>query len=310
MNLLPSPISPAPAAPCPKLTATRRAKGFSIMIPRSPEIAGTIIRLLGSWVLSMSFTAASAAAEDGAAFSQGSAWKYTVGAGAMVMPNYEGSKHYVIRPLPMLDVSWEDTVSLSAVEGLKVTARPLPDKGFFVSGGIGYWAGRKEGVDKHHGDSLRGLGNLSGGAVGKFQTGYRLGAFRVAVDVERDIHDDRHGTTVTPNIGYAIIQRRDFRLNAKAAASWADDDYMQNMFGITPGQAASSLKHYQVFKPGAGLKDAQIGLSADYRVTSSVSVFALANVSRLLGDAADSPIVKTQGSKNQFGGGLGIAYHF
>ncbi|MDR3488567.1 MAG: MipA/OmpV family protein [Bradyrhizobium sp.] len=238
-----------------------------------------------------------------------SGWNYTVGAGALAMPNYEGSKHYVINPLPMLTASWRDTVSISAVEGLKVTMRPLSDQGFFVSGGVGYWLGRKEGVDKHHGDTLRGLGNISGGGVGKLGVGYRYNALSFGLDVARDIND-REGTTVTPYGGYKIYQSRSFSLSGKLSTTWADDNYMQNIFGITPAQARNSLKHYAPFTAEAGLKDIKFGLTANYSITPSVSLVAMTDVARLLGDAADSPIVKTQGSANQFSGGVGVTYRF
>lgn len=237
-------------------------------------------------------------------------WNFTVGGGPMVMPNYEGSKHYIISGLPMLEASWRDGVSLSAAEGLKVTLRPLPDQGFFVSGGIGYWLGRKEGVDKHHGDTLRGLGNLSGGGIGKLGMGYRYDALSAGLDVARDIEGDRDGTTVTPYAGYKIYQSRRFNLSAKISATWADDNYMQHIFGITPVQSLDSLKHYAPFKAEAGLKDATLRLSAAYNITSSVSLFTMASLSRLLDDAADSPIVKTQGSPNQITGSLGMTYRF
>jgi outer membrane scaffolding protein for murein synthesis (MipA/OmpV family) len=241
---------------------------------------------------------------------QGSDWNYTVGGGAIAAPDYEGSKHDVIRPLPMLEASWRDAISLSTTEGLKVVMRPLSDKGFFVSGDLGYWLGRKEGVDKHHGDTLRGLGNLSGGAVGKLETGYRYGAASIGFDVTRDLGNDRDGTTVTPYVGYKIYQSRSFRLNGRVSTSWADDNYMNNLFGITSAQSRNSLYRYTPYTAEAGMKDVKFGLTAGYSITRSISLFAMADFARLLDDAADNPIVKTEGSKEQFSGGMGLTYRF
>lgn len=237
-------------------------------------------------------------------------WNYTVGGGPLVMPNYEGSKHYMVTGLPMLEASWRDAISLSAAEGLKIRIKPFSDESFFVSGGIGYWLGRKEGVDKDNGDTLRGLGNLSGGAVGKLGAGYQFNALSLGLDAARDIHNDRDGTTVTPYVSYKVYQGRNFSLSGKVSTTWADDNYMQNIFGVTPEQARNSLKHYAPFTAESGLKDVKFGLTANYRITQSVSLFAMADVAHLLGDAADSPIVKTQGSKEQFSGSVGLKYCF
>lgn len=224
------------------------------------------------------------------------------------MPDYEGSKHYMVSGLPMLAVSWRDAVSLSAAEGLNIKITPLSDKGFFISSGLGYWLGRRERADKDQGDALRGLGNLSGGAVGKLGTGYQYNASSLGLDVARDIHDDRDGTTVSPYAGYKIYQGEAFTLSGKVSATWADDNYMKNIFGITPAQARNSLKHYAPYTAEAGVKDTKFGVTAGYSITPSMSVFAITDMAYLLGDAADSPIVKDQGSQKQFNGSIGLTY--
>ena len=188
--------------------------------------------------------------------------------------------------------------------------RPLSDKGFFVAGDLGYWGGRQEGVDKNHGDTLRGLGNLSGGAVGKLGLGYQYNALSVGVDVARDLGNDRDGTTVTPYAGYKIYKSQSFRLSGKISTIWADDNYMNNIFGVTGAQSINSLYHYTPYTAEAGMKDVRFGLTANYSITQSISLFATADVTRLLDDAADSPIVKTQGSNEQFSGGMGLTYRF
>lgn len=268
------------------------------------------IWLLATCVLVFSLFHAAAAQDANRTATQHSDWNFTIGGGPMVTPNYEGSKHYLLQPLPMLETSWRDTISLSAVEGLKIVERPLADKGFSITGSLGYWLGRKEGVDKHHGDTLRGLGNLSGGGVGKLEMGYQYNAFSIGLGGARDIGNDRDGTTATLSAGYKIYQSQTFQLGSKISTTWADDNYMNNIFGITPAQARDSLKHYSPYKAEAGLKDVRLGLTANYGITRSLSLFAIADVAHLLGDAADSPIVKTQGAKEQISGGLGLVYHF
>lgn len=237
-------------------------------------------------------------------------WVFKVGAGGMVGPTYEGSKHYKMEPMPIVEVSWRDTISLSPKDGLKAVFRPLDDKGFSVSGSVGYWRGRKEGVDKDNEDALRGLGNLSGNAVANLGLGYRFKAVSVGLNVARDLGGDRDGTAVTLKGGYKIFQNEKFRVNGDISTTWVDDNYMQALFGITTVQSERSPKRYSVYDAGAGMKDVKIGLNAGYAITSSVDLFAKTEYGRLVGDAADSPIVKGQGSENQFSGGLGLTYRF
>ena len=39
-------------------------------------------------------------------------WEVTLGAGAGMRPTFEGSDRYTVRPLPVLSVTWRDTISL------------------------------------------------------------------------------------------------------------------------------------------------------------------------------------------------------
>lgn len=263
-----------------------------------------------SLVLGLAVVMPALADEPKRADGKPSDWAFKVGAGVMVGPTYEGSKHYEVQPLPMVEVSWRDTVLLSPKDGLKVVLRPLDDKGVSISGSVGYWGGRKEGADKDHDDALRGLGNLSGNAVGRLGLEYRYKAVTAGLNLARDIGGDRDGTTVTLKGGYKIYQNKAFRVHTELSTTWADDNYMESLFGITGEQARRSPKQYSVHDAKAGVKDAKIALNAGYAVTASIDLFARTEFGRLLGDAADSPIVKNQGSENQVSGGLGLVYRF
>lgn len=72
--------------------------------------------------------------------------------------------------------------------------------------------------------------------------------------------------------------------------------YMQTNFGITPEQAARSS--YAVYRPGAGLRD--LGLSAGLRHDFSEDWFAFGGLrfGRLVGPAADSPLVREASSRS------------
>lgn len=268
----------------------------------SPRIPRACLRT-AAWAVALAAAPPVAAQEP-------SEWVYSLGVGVVGMPTYEGSKNHTAMPLPILGVSWRDTVSLNTLEGLKISVNPSSDRGVYFGGGVGYWLGRPDDADKDHGDALRGLGDVSGGAIGKLEIGYRVDALSIGVEAARDILSDRDGTTISPNVAYRIYRSETFNLTGKVSATWADDNYMTNIFGITPRQAANSKLRYAPYTAEADFKDVKASLSASYAFTPSISTFAAIEGARLLGSAADSPIVKDRGSENQFTATLGLAYRF
>ena len=80
---------------------------------------------------------------------------------------------------------------------------------------------------------------------------------------------------------------------------------MESFFGVSSKQSANSgLKRYDA---DAGIKDIKLGLSTGYKITNRWRVGGMVEYKRMVGDAADSPIVE---DKNQFVAGIGISYHF
>jgi outer membrane protein len=80
---------------------------------------------------------------------------------------------------------------------------------------------------------------------------------------------------------------------------------MDSYFGIDSAQAdRSGLARYQ---PTSGLKDVSARLTAQYALTERLSLTSLVGTSRLVGEAADSPMVR---QKTQFQTLLGGSYSF
>src|SRR5438067_2222762 len=72
---------------------------------------------------------------------------------------------------------------------------------------------------------------------------------------------------------------------AVASGTWASGDYMENFFGVTPGDAAhSGLRPYDA---NSGFKDVAFSASLTYSLSAHWSLTALGSYERLLGDAAD-----------------------
>jgi len=81
---------------------------------------------------------------------------------------------------------------------------------------------------------------------------------------------------------------------------------METYFGISPAQSARS--GYDVYEADGGFKDVGVTLGLDYMFTERIGIGGRAQYKRLLGDAADSPIVDNEGSADQFLSTLFLTY--
>ena len=230
-------------------------------------------------------------------------WSVTIGAGGLYSPDYEGSDDYEFRALPYLAVTYQDWLSFSVPEGLKIAF--LNADGFKA----GVLAGYR--FDRDAGDNiaLAGWGDVDGAIeLGAFAE-YRQGPIRVELDVRQDVSGAHEGTVAKLSARYATrIAGAMFSVGPQL--TWASDDYTQTYFGITPAQAASAVLVYAPYQADGGIKDYGLSATVVVPLDDQWSVTGLASVNWLTGDAADSPIVAVQGSETQFMAGLFVGYRF
>uniref|UniRef100_UPI001A97924E MipA/OmpV family protein n=1 Tax=Arenibaculum pallidiluteum TaxID=2812559 RepID=UPI001A97924E len=234
-------------------------------------------------------------------------WSLTLGGGALFTPDYEGSDENEVVPVPIVDLSWRDRIRVTTLGGPGIFATPLISEGLRLDLGIRYDFGRDEGDN----DALRGLGDLDVGAVAVARLGYELGPVDLGLELARDVTGDREGLAATVEAEYelALLDER-ARLSVTPHVTWADDEYMGNTFGITAAQAARSARRYTRYDAEAGLKDAGLAVGLGYDLTDSIHVMGRIDYTRLLGDAADSPLVDREGSADQLSALVGLSYRW
>ncbi len=233
-------------------------------------------------------------------------WQVMLGAGAIYAPDFEGSDEFEVQPFPFISVEYRDLayirgpeigvniIRLKATEDFSIKAGPL----------VRYRRDRKEKRNK----DLRGLGDVgtaieAGGAL-SFE--YRQAWVRLSL--AKDVADGHGGLVGEGEAGVRFNLSDTLIASATAKASWADKDYMGTYFGVTAAQAARS--GLPVYRAESGLKDVGAGLSLSYMLGRNWMVTAVGGYSRLMGDAADAPLVVRRGSPDQFHGGLFLAYRF
>lgn len=85
---------------------------------------------------------------------------------------------------------------------------------------------------------------------------------------------------------------------------FSDAKYQRAYFGVSEATALES--GLEPHRPGSGLHAVAATGAMQYSLGGGWGLFGYARYERLVGDAADSPIVRELGSPNQYSAGLGI----
>lgn len=230
-----------------------------------------------------------------------------LGLGPAVSPGYEGSERYKIKAVPLISLRYRDLITVdnnnvrvnmfgldSSVGNTRFKAGPE----FRID------SGRKEKEDP----DLAGLGNTGTSVeLGLFGS-YRLGPTRTRLRLFHDVANGHNGTKVIGDIQYVMLESDDLVVTGSISSTWADNNYMDTFFSVNSSQSLAS--GLPVFNARSGIKDAGIGVVANYKISRRWAVLFNTNYKRLLGDAADSPIVSLRGSANQFSGAVFVIYSF
>lgn len=230
-------------------------------------------------------------------------WTVTIGAGAQIQPKYPGADDIGIGPMPDFD--------------LRRTGDPIafeaPDEGW----GFGV-LGRDSVIDI--GPSLGFVNKRKnadvGAAVGEVGRTFEVGGFvqanvspnfRLRVDARKGVNG--HEGWVGDVSADFIARDGDVTIfSIGPRLRLADSDYHRAYYGVTP--AASAATGLPVYAPGGGIHAVGVTTSLRHQFTYNWGMFGYAGYDRLVGDAADSPIVRAFGSRDQFSAGLALSYTF
>lgn len=237
-----------------------------------------------------------------------------------IFPEYEGGDDATATVLPLADIRQEDFLFIRGAStnlndgnatvgwnALNLGYDERGDRKFRLSTGplVRYYRGR----DEDDSGALNGLGDIDDSvSIGGFLE-IRAGGWHADLAaVSRATGETDEGLLMSFRSGYTAHISDRLSIAPGIFASWGDDDYMQGVFGVNATQAARS--GLSRFNAGSGVKDAGIDIRANYEISRNVLVSGEIGYQRLLGDAADSPIVDGAGSPDQFRVLIGAAYKF
>jgi len=239
----------------------------------------------------------------GAAYGQDSDdLRVRVGAGAQLRPEFVGADKSEFAPLFDLDFA----------KGSNEFGFEAPDYSFGIpvisSGGLRFGPAANLASKRKESDV--------GAPVGKVPTTFEAGAFasyqltdflHLRAETLKGIggHDGLVGTVGADGV-WRDGDRYVFSIGPRVLFSNAR--YQRAYFGVTPEAAlASGLPAY---RPGGGIHGIAAASGISYQFTPRIGLFGYGRYERLVGDAADSPIIRELGSRNQLSGGLGLNYTF
>ncbi len=216
-----------------------------------------------------------------------------VGGMVVVAPKYDGAKDYRVVGFPFVAPAGSTADGIVQFKGPDDLRFRLLSGGGFEAGPLVGWRFSREEDDASR---LRGLGDVDGSVVVGGYAAYSMGALRPFISYHYGVSGDddtgallRFGSEALTTIGGVPVR-------ATFGASWADDNYMDAYFSVSPAQSAASAAGLRRYDAGAGIKDVYLGLSTDVPLSERWTLKLMGQYSQLVGDAADSPSSKARAS--------------
>ncbi len=236
--------------------------------------------------------------------------EYTVGLGAALAPDYEGSDDYRVLPNWLLSANnLYDPNTFVRIAGPELRSNFVPHPQM-RAGLWGKYVPERDNVDNNRVDNLDNtdMSVLLGATVGWDLFPQPAISLTPAIDAGFDVANG-NGYLISPRLSYFnALPESKFSVGAELFTTYADDDYMQEYFGI--GQRASARSGLDTYNADAGFKDFGFGVSTTYSFTDHWSTTLAAQYKRMLGDAEDSPVVSDEGNENQFLAAFTVNYKF
>ncbi len=239
----------------------------------------------------------------------------TVGVGAALVPDYDGSNDERLIPAAAIRGTYHGFSFSTRGLYLYIDAVPRGDTFDFDAGPIvGVRLDRTRRVKDDIVNLLprRNTAYEGGGFVGvslhRITNPYDTLAFRV--DVLHDFGDAHESTVFSPNIDFSTPLSLKTYASLSIGAQFVSNKFADYYFSIDPADSLAS--GLPLFDADGGMKNWKAGLLLNQSITGNLlggaSLFGTAQYSRLVGDFRQAPTVADRGSPNQWLLAAGLAY--
>lgn len=145
--------------------------------------------------------------------------------------------------------------------------------------------GTRDGDDD---DRLEGLDDISRAYEAGLKLSYRVGETTMYGTMRKGF-GGHHGVVGEAGVKYRFNPTDKLTLWASVEAGYGSSRFNETYFGITESEAART--DFDAFDIGSGINSASARLEAHYKITEKTSLLGEVKYTRIVGDAADSPIV-------------------
>jgi outer membrane protein len=231
-------------------------------------------------------------------------WTGMVGIGGQYGPAFEGSKNWMLSPVPIFSIRRagaaeqfrgpRDSASIALIDFGDLRAGPAAK---FVPG--------RKSFDY---SELNGLGDVKATVeLGGFVEYYPVDWFRTRGELRQGI-GGHHGAVADLSADFIVPVIQRLIVSAGPRFTWESTQATAPYFSVEGIQALSS--GLPMFDAKGGAHSFGFGGQVSYRFNPQWEVHAYVEYERLLGDAAHSPLVTLRGSPNQTTVGIGASYSF
>ncbi|WP_243369352.1 MipA/OmpV family protein [Microvirga solisilvae] len=233
-----------------------------------------------------------------------SGWIVTLKANVGVRPTYPGADDMGFIGYPSLSFRRVGTVERFSAPDDGLSFSFLDDSAFRI-GVVGRFQGGRYYEDN---EELIGLRKIDWALEpGVFVEYWPVEFLRARAELRHGVNG-HHGFVA--DLGLDVVQSFGaLTVSAGPRLSLGDDDFTETYFGVTPLEAALNGQ-VEAYSPSGGITSVGALASASYKWSEQWSSTAFVSYKHLVGDAADSPIVREFGSEHQFGLGLTVSYSF
>lgn len=244
-----------------------------------------------------------------------------VGAGGIYSPSYEGSDDHVFSPVPIVQGRLGGVTINPRAGGIGLDLIPDQDaKVSLQAGPVVSYSGNRHRQIKD--PVVRAAGKLKDAIDVGFNAGFTVNgvlheydSLTVSADAKWNINKAHRGEVITPQVTYMTPLSKGILLAVGGNLKHVDSDYADYYYSVTPGQSAATGGALPVYQAKGGWASygatGLLAIDLDGDITNGgLSVFALGNFSRLMGDARRNPYTALRGSANQWTAGGGLAFTF
>lgn len=225
-----------------------------------------------------------------------------IAAGPQLVPRYPGDKGVVVRPFLDFSRARGDEPFRFEAADESASFAVLKADGFALGPVLNFEGSRRT----RDVPGLRRVGfSVEPGAFVQYQ----LAAVPVRARVEL-----RHGVTGhkaltgMASLDYVARDGDDWLFALGPRVTYSSGKYQRAYFGVPVDSVASS--GLPAFRPSSGIQAVGAGASFLKQLTPRWGIMSYAKYDRLVDDAADSPVVRRYGSRDQVSGGLALTYTF